>query len=245
MKPVRVFADSEAVAEEIARRWHHGAELAIKAKGVYSVVLSGGTTASKVYHRLASSLWTNKISWDIVHIFWADERCVSPESEESNYQTICRAFLNHVPIPEKNVHRIKGEKDPWKESTRYAQEIKDHMRLRNGQDVFFDWILLGVGLDGHTASLFPGQEKNLKSSNLCEVARHPETDQKRVTLTPAAIQRSTCITYHVIGQRKSEIVSELVSESPQNKKFPAAYITGEWYLDEFAASSLGPSENLS
>ena len=108
MKPVRVFADSEAVAEEIARRWHHGAELAIKAKGVYSVVLSGGTTASKVYHRLASSLWTNKISWDIVHIFWADERCVSPESEESNYQTICRAFLNHVPIPEKNVLRIKG-----------------------------------------------------------------------------------------------------------------------------------------
>ncbi len=245
MKLVRVFADSEAMAEEIARRWYHGAELATKAKGVYSVVLSGGTTASKVYHRLASPVWAKKISWDIVHIFWADERCVSPESKESNYQTIYQAFLNHVPIPEKNVHRIKGEEDPKKESTRYAQEIKDHLILRNTQDVLFDWILLGVGLDGHIASLFPGQEKNLKSSNLCEVVRHPETDQKRVTLTPAAIQRSTCITYHVIGQGKSEIVSELVSESPQNKKFPAAYITGEWYLDEFAASSLGPSENLS
>ena len=244
MKPVRVFADSEAMAEEIARRWHHGAKLATKSKGVYSVVLSGGTTASKVYHKLASPLWINKIPWDTVHIFWADERCVFPESEESNYQTICRAFLNHVPIPEKNVHRIKGEEDPEQESIRYAQEIKDHMILRNGQDVFFDWILLGVGVDGHTASLFPGQEKNLKSSNLCEVARHPETDQKRVTLTPIAIQRSTCITYHVIGQKKSETVSELVSESPQNKKYPAAHIAGEWYLDEVAASNLGPSENL-
>jgi len=238
MKSVRVFADSEAMAEEIARRWHHGAQAAAKAKSVFSVVLSGGTTAAKVYHQLASPLWINKIPWDIVHIFWADERCVSPESEESNYQTICRALLNHVSIPESNVHRMKGEEEPKEESIRYAQEIKDHMILRGQQDIFFDWVLLGVGADGHTASLFPGQEKFLKSSSLCEVARHPETNQPRITLTPYAIQRSTRITYHVIGQGKSNMVSALVAESPQCKNYPAAHIPGEWYLDAAAASRL-------
>ena len=237
MKPVRVFADSEAMAEEIARRWHHGAKVAAEAKSVFSVVLSGGTTASKVYHKVASPLWINKICWDAVHIFWADERCVSPESEESNYHAICRAFLNHVPIPKKNVHRIKGEEEPEKESVRYAQEIKDHMMLRGLQDVFFDWVLLGIGEDGHTASLFPGQEKLLKTSRLCEVARHPATDQTRITLTPSAIQRSTCIIYHVVGQEKSKIVSELVSSVPA-LNYPAAHIAGEWYLDEAAASGL-------
>ena len=120
----------------------------------------------------------------------------------------------------------------------YAKEIKDHMMVRNGQNIFFDWVLLGLGVDGHTASLFPGQEEFLKTSNLCEVARHPETNQTRITLTPSAIQSSTCITYHVIGQQKAEIVSELVLEPPQSKKYPAAHIPGEWYLDEASASSL-------
>ena len=240
MKLVRVFADSETMAEEIARQWHLKAQAAAKAKSVFSVVLSGAATASKVYRQLASPLWINKIPWDIVHIFWADERCVSPESEESNYQTLCHVLLNHVSIPENNVHRIKGEEEPEKESIRYAREIKDHMALRGGQDIFFDWVLLGVGADGHTASLFPDQEKLLKTPNLCEVARHPETNQTRITLTPCAIQRSASITYHVIGQGKSEIVSELVSDAP-TLNYPASHIPGEWYLDEPAASGLEPS----
>ncbi len=227
MKSVHVFADSEAMAEEIARQWHQGAKVASKANSVFSVVLSGGTTDAKVYHRLASPLWIIKIPRGIVHIFWADERCVSPESEESNYQTISRAFLNHIPIPEKNVHRIKGEEESEKESIRYAQEIKDHMILRNSETILFDWVLLGIGEDGHTASLFPGQEKLLKTANLCAVARHPDTDQTRDTLTPSAIQRSTRITYHVVGQEKSKIVSELVSGVPA-LNYPAAHIAGEW-----------------
>ena len=238
MQSVNIFSDSEEMAEEIARRWHRGAKIAAKVKGVFSITLSGGATPLKVYKKVASPLWVNKIPWDAVHIFWADERCVPLESEESNYQTICRAFLNHVPIPKKNVHRIKGEEEPEKESIRYAKEIKDHMMVRNDQNIFFDWVLLGLGIDGHTASLFPGQEDFLKTSNLCEVAKHPETNQTRITLTPAAIQRSACVTYHVTGQQKAEIVSELVLKPEKNKKYPAANILGEWYLDEAAAFEL-------
>ncbi|MBT5471885.1 MAG: 6-phosphogluconolactonase, partial [Nitrospina sp.] len=169
MKSVRVFADSEMMAEEIACRWYREAEIANKVKGVFSVVLSGGTTALKVYHKIASPLWVNKIPWKVVHVFWADERCVLPESQESNYQIILRTFLNHVPIPDENVHRIKGEEEPESESIRYAQEIKDHMILRNTRDTFFDWVLLGLGIDGHTASLFYGHEKIFKTPHLCEV----------------------------------------------------------------------------
>ena len=136
MQSLNIFSTPEEMAEEIARRWHRGAKMAAKVQGVFSVTLSGGATPLKVYKKMASPLWVNKIPWDAVHIFWTDERCVPPESEESNYQTICRAFLNHVPIPEKNVHRIKGEEEPEKESIRYAKEIKDHMMVRKGQDIF-------------------------------------------------------------------------------------------------------------
>ena len=238
MKSVHVFADSETMAEEIACRWYREADIASKVKGIFSVVLSGGTTALKVYQKIASPLWVNKIPWKVVHIFWADERCVLPESQESNYQIISRTFLNHVPIPDENVHRIKGEEEPESESIRYAQEIKDHMILRNARDIFFDWVLLGLGVDGHTASLFSGQEKIFKTPNLCGVTQHPETNQTRITLTPFTIQRSACVTYHVIGKKKAEIVSALVSKSNKNNKYPAANISGEWYLDQAAASKL-------
>ena len=243
MKPVRVFADSEAMAEEIARRWHHGAKMATKSKGVYSVVLSGGTTASKVYHKLASPLWINKIPWDTVHIFWADERCVSPEHEESNYLNIQRTFLNDIQIPGENVHRIRGEEEPSGESCRYEKEIIDHLMLRKDEEKLFDWVLLGLGSDGHTASLFSGQESLLDTQDLCAVVQHPVTGQKRITLTPYALNRSGSVTYHVIGSGKAAMVAELISEDSDDKRFFAGYIEGEWFLDTAAASKVNFSRH--
>ena len=136
------------------------------------------------------------------------------------------------------MHRIKGEEEPETESMRYAQEIKDHMALRNRQDTFFDWALLGPGIDGHTASLFPGQEKTLNTSNLCEGTWHSGTNQTRITLTPVIIRRSTCTTHHVLGEQKADIVSALVLKPEQNKNYPATNISGEWYLDKAAAYGL-------
>ena len=241
---VRVFSDPRAMGREIANRFCQGAGLAAKAKNIFSVVLSGGSTASKVYREAALLLRGKKILWERVHIFWADERCVLPDSVESNYQTISRSFLNDVPIPYNNVHRIKGEEDPETESIRYAQEIRDHLMLRNNKDVFFDWVLLGVGVDGHTASLFPGGDL-FQSRNICEVVRHPQTGQSRVTLTPMAIERSNRITYHVIGREKARIVSKLASPSPPGyEDYPAAQIPGEWFLDREAASNLRLGEKL-
>ncbi len=238
---MQIFTDLDALAEAMALRLQGEAQQAAKENRVYSLVLTGGATASVVYKRFATPRFADGIPWQSVHLFWTDERCVPPDNEESNFGTASHAFLNSISIPEENIHRMRGEADPAKESVRYDKEVRKHLVLRNASDQFFDWVLMGLGPDGHTASLFPGQEKLLQSPNLCEVARHPETDQKRLTLTPAAIQSSACVTYHVIGEKKAGLVSALVLKSAQNKKYPAAHVPGEWYLDEAAASGLESS----
>ncbi|SVD38069.1 uncharacterized protein METZ01_LOCUS390923, partial [marine metagenome] len=188
-----------------------------------------------LYGKLAEPKWRDRIPWKSVHIFFADERCVPPENEESNYGICCRVLLDHIAIPNSNIHRIRGEEDPVSESTRYAKEIQDHMIFRKGQGNFFDWVFLGVGTDGHTASLFPGQNI-INSPKLCEVARHPDTGQLRITMTPAAIKLSSRITYHCIGEEKSEIVFKLASDPSATNLYPASRIQGEWFLDRSASA---------
>jgi 6-phosphogluconolactonase len=237
MKPVRVFSSPEAMAIEIALQWYEQAGLMERGGSVFSIVLSGGSTAEKIYKQVAEQGNASRIDWHGVHLFWADERCVPPESEESNYGNCRRFLLDHIPIPKENIHRIRGEEDPSIESVRYSQEIQDHMLLRKGQAKLFDWTFLGVGSDGHTASLFSKQD-SLKSENFCEKVRHPQSDKIRITLTPFALRKSNRITYHAIGKEKAEIVSELVSEFSRKDSYPAAQVTGEWYLDREAASYL-------
>jgi 6-phosphogluconolactonase len=237
MSFVNVFPDSEAMALEIARQWYYGAHKASQKKNVFTIVLSGGATASKVYRKIGSSQWNDKMPWEVIHIFWADERCVPPKHEESNYFNIQRAFLENLPIPAENIHRICGETEPFSEAARYEKEILDHLALRNDAHKLFDWVLLGVGSDGHTASLFPGNEYLLDSPNICAVVEHPATGQKRITLTPYAINRSARVTYHVVGQDKATIVSDLIPKS-ELKRFPTGHIEGEWFLDRAAGSLL-------
>ena len=237
MKSVHVFPDSEELAEEIARSWCEQVKMAVNNCGTFSVVLSGGSQDPALYGRLTEHKWRGRIPWESVHIFFADERCVPPGDEESNYKTICGHLLSHIPIPEKNIHRMRGEDDPVEESVRYAEEIQNHLVLRKEKACFFDWIFLGVGLDGHTASLFSGH--NLENSNkLCETTEHPKTGQRRITMTPLAINNSRRITYHVIGKKKAEIVFKLATDPSASNIFPAAQIRGEWFLDKEAASRL-------
>jgi 6-phosphogluconolactonase len=238
MAAFRVFLDSESMAEEISTSWHDHIRHAIKTDDVFSVVLSGGNTASLVYRNLANLKSLESKYWERVHIFWADERCVSPEHEESNYLNIQRTFLNDIQIPKKNIHRIRGEEEPFNESLRYEKEIINHLALRKDKRNLFDWVLLGIGSDGHTASLFPGQESLLDTQNLCAAVEHPVTGQNRITLTPNALNRSGLITYHVIGSDRAVAVSNLVLEKSDSQEFPTGYIKGEWFLDTAAASKI-------
>lgn len=235
MKSIRVFQDSEAMSNELARCWHDQANQAANNQDEFSVVISGGSTAPILYGKLAEPEWQSRISWSVVHIFFADERCVPPDNEESNYKNIYNSLLRHIPIPKENIHRIKSEEDPKKEALRYAKEIQHHLNRKKTK--LFDWVLLGIGEDGHTASLFPGQ-CTLDSTNFCETTRHPDTGQPRITITPIAINNSARIIYHVIGDRKSEIVSKLTNCPSSKTNYPVSKISGELFLDKKAASKI-------
>ena len=130
MKSVHVFPDSEELAEEIARSWCEQVKMAVNNCGTFSVVLSVGSQDPALYGRLTEHKWRGRIPWESVHIFFADERCVPPGDEESNYKMICGHLLSHIPIPEKNIHRMRGEDDPIEESFRYAEEIQNHLVLK-------------------------------------------------------------------------------------------------------------------
>lgn len=237
MKSIRIFSDSETMAEEIAHCWCERAMQIANYQGVFSVVLSGGSAATILYGKLAEPEWKNRIPWKFVHIFFADERCVPPDNEESNYKNIYYHLLRHIPIPEENIHRIQGEVVPEKEALRYAKEIQNHRNLKKEKSNLFDWVFLGIGEDGHTASLFPN-ETTISSTKLCETARHPDTGQIRITMTPAAITKSARITYHVVGESKAEIIHEMISNPSARDEYPASKIHGEWFLDKKAASKI-------
>jgi len=235
---VCIFPDLDALAEAIAQRFCNEAKQAAKENRFFSLVLTGGRTAAKVYQWFIAPGFRDEIPWASVHLFWTDERCVPPESDESNFGMAHRTFLHAIPIPHENVHRIRGEEDPANEANRYSLEIRSHIILKKNGDHCFDWVLMGLGMDGHTASIFPGKENLINAPDLCGVVRHPQTKQKRITLTGLAFKQAACVTYHVIGLDKAGTISELISKSSKSRKFPAAHVPGEWYLDQAAASNL-------
>ncbi|SVE41348.1 uncharacterized protein METZ01_LOCUS494202, partial [marine metagenome] len=155
---VRIFPNSDTLAGAIALRFREEAKQAARENRLYSLVLTGGATAEKIYQKFAGVGFSNEIPWESVHLFWTDERCVSPESDESNFGTAYRAFLHAISIPEENIHRMRGEEDPLTEARRYSGEIQNYLALKGNPNHCFDWVFMGLGMDGHTASLFPGQE---------------------------------------------------------------------------------------
>lgn len=210
----------------------------IHTKDAYHCALSGGSTPKLLFDYLAKE-YADSPSWNNVHFYWGDERCVPPEDEESNYKMTKERLLDKVPIPEQNVHRVLGEADPKKEAARYGSELTAHIPVQNGLPVF-DLIILGMGGDGHTASIFPHQMELLTTKSICAVAQHPESGQHRVTLTGPVINAAREVAFLVTGQGKSEKVTEILNHSGNWKDYPAAHIELEngkviWYLDEAAA----------
>jgi 6-phosphogluconolactonase len=187
-----------------------------------SVCLSGGSTP-----KLLFSYWASNpvFDWSRVHFFFGDERCVSPDDPESNFGAADELFFQPAAVPQANIHRIRGEADPVLESIRYAEEIDSLVRNEN-QRPQFDLIMLGMGADGHTASIFPDQMQLMDSSRVCEVAVHPQTRQRRVTLTGDVIANAKRIAFLVTGQDKANTVATILNSERQPAQacqFPAAH----------------------
>lgn len=205
-----------------------------------TVALSGGSTPRQIFKYIAANE-KGKIIWNKVKLFWGDERCVGPEHDESNFKMTKENLLNHITIPAENVFRIKGENIPADEAKRYSAVVAESVKPINGLPRF-DIVLLGLGEDGHTASVFPGNEILFQSANICEAVVHPQTGQQRITLTGSVINNAAAIIFLVTGQGKASVVSRLLNNEAKST-LPAAFVkpvNGElqWLLDSNAASLL-------
>jgi 6-phosphogluconolactonase len=246
MKPlIRIFPTAGQLAEELASVLMQRIQ-AFKASGSnFNIMLPGGNTPRLLFGSLARKS-SKSTAWDHVRIFWGDERCVPPTDPESNYRMAKESLLDHCSIPEKNVHRIHGEDDPFTEARRYAGELRSVAVPALGNPVF-DMVLLGVGEDGHTASIFPDRMDLLHSSELCEVSVHPVTGQKRITVTGELIGDAAEVIFIVTGKNKAGVVAEILEKTEASGRYPAAHIrpaqgTLTWLLDRDAAIFLTDKE---
>jgi 6-phosphogluconolactonase len=232
---IRIFQSPADLAEEFATEIVSGIMTAFHKERHFTIALSGGTTPKILFSVLADD-FNGSIPWKNVHFFWGDERCVAPFDQQSNYKLAKQFLLDKINIPKANIHRIKGEDDPISESKRYAEEIKEFVKIKNGVPSF-DLILLGMGQDGHVASIFPGQTMLLDSEKICEVSQHPVTSQKRITLTGKVFNNAAELAFLVTGKSKAWVVSEILFKAKEADYYPAAHILPEngkleWLLDK-------------
>lgn len=205
------------------------------------IALSGGSTPKIVFDELATD-FHDTIDWNQVHLYWGDERCVPPNDSESNYKMTVDHLLSKIDIPEENIHRIYGENIPAEEALRYAEVLKSRLPHFEGVPQF-DLVILGMGDDGHTASIFPYNIHLWDSGNLCEVAVHPDSGQKRITITGKVINNAKKVAFLVTGDSKMEKVREIVAKTGNFRSYPASLVapnSGEldWFLDAAAAREL-------
>ncbi len=206
--------------------------------GALHVALSGGSTPQLLFDVLAAD-FKNKIDWTKLHFYWGDERCVPPGDPDSNFGMTKNHLFDHVAVPEKNIHRILGENEPLPEAGRYGREIEKNLPQANNLPCF-DLIILGLGTDGHTASIFPHQMELLQQKEICAVATHPDSGQKRVSLTGPVINNAREVAFLVTGAGKKEKIGEIMHQKGNWRSYPAAFVQPtdgklHWFMDEAAA----------
>ncbi|PID75420.1 MAG: 6-phosphogluconolactonase [Deltaproteobacteria bacterium] len=239
---LKIFSSPAAVVEALANEL-----LALSTGGGQRhISLSGGSTPKLWFELLARPPYAGGICWKNLHFWWCDERCVPPDAADSNFGVADKLLFSHINIPRKNLHRIRGEEPPEREVSRYSDEIDQYLPKNKAGYPVFDWIHLGVGGDGHTASLFPGQT-DYTDKNWITIARHPETGQRRISQTASLLAAGTRLTYLLLGNGKSAILAQMQKRIEDKAQlsdplpWPAARIRSidgitEWYLDQAAAS---------
>ena len=210
------------------------------AQDTVSVALSGGNTPQALFERIVK-LDKGTVDWNKLMVFWGDERCVPPEHTDSNFRSAQKSILIPLDIPEEHIFRMHGEAEPEKETERYSLILAKKLPLVNGFPQF-DLVLLGLGEDGHTASIFLGNNRLFATTQFCTVAKHPKSGQKRITLTGSVINHAAEVAFLVTGTPKAGIVAE-IARSPELVHYPAAKVapvSGKltWLLDKGAASGL-------
>jgi 6-phosphogluconolactonase len=235
MNALHVFPDPSTLAHAAAERFVELAQAAIDARRRFLVALAGGSTPRPVYRTLADEPFASRVDWTRVHVFWGDERCVPPDHPDSNYRMARESLLDHVPIPDPNVYRIKGEVVPDWAASSYEMELERVF----GPDGRLDLILLGLGEDGHTASLFPDTTVLEEEEYAVDALYLGKLGAWRVTLTLPVINAARHVLFLVTGEEKADVLARVRA----GEQLPAALVQPEagevtWLVDSDAASLL-------
>ena len=237
---IQVYSDSAAIVANVAERIHAAYQQSVDLGQMFSLFLSGGSTPKALHQLLASDQWRDAFDWKSVELYFGDERCVPPDSELSNYRMAKETLIDHIPIPLDNVYRMKGEIDPEQAAKEYGQMLKEKF-LDEGPDV----LLLGMGDDGHTASLFPGTLALYEENHRC-VANNvpydyiPAGTNWRITLTYPFINRSREVFILATGANKAKRIDEVLTTDEDINRLPIqgvkpanGHVT--WFMDVAAA----------
>ncbi len=241
----KVYRDSAALAEATAAFMAQEMVAAATQRGVARVAISGGNTPRATFDLLAAK-HASDVPWDKLQLFFVDERTVPPDDKDSNYRMTRESLLSKVPVPAANVHRIEGELPPEEAAARYEAELRNALRLEGAEVPVFDLLMLGMGDDGHTASLFPHTEALHEFMRLAVANRVPQKDTWRVTLTSPVINRARHVVFLIAGADKAAPLSHVMQGPYQPETYPAQLIrpTGgklTLLLDESAAANLPPA----
>jgi len=245
---IEVLPTPDALMHAAAERWVSAAAQAIEVSGRYAVALAGGSTPQSLYALLAADPYASAVDWSRVNVFWSDERCVPPDDPRSNYRMAREALLARVPILEENTFRIRGEDEPAAAAAAYERELREFFATHDGPPRLtpgsrFDLVLLGMGEDGHTASLFPGMAAPREGSPWVKVVHLPEGSMSRVTLTPGVIDAAAEIVFLVSGRAKAATLQRVLEGPYRPEALPAQIIAPRagrlrWLVDADAAANL-------
>ncbi|MBV9325227.1 MAG: 6-phosphogluconolactonase [Chloroflexi bacterium] len=242
MTAIRVLPDSAALADAAARQIVERAQAAIDAQGAFSIALSGGSTPRDLHQRLASAPLAQQVDWARVHVFFGDERCVPPDDAQSNYRMADETLLSRVPIPATQIHRMRGELPPNEAAAEYESQLKAFF---NSDPPRLDVILLGMGDNGHTASLFPGLSAVHEQRRWVVAENVPEVGMWRITLTPVVLNLGREVMFLVAGEAKASMLRQVLEGPYVPEEKPAQIVRptpGEviWLVDVAAAAKLSP-----
>ncbi len=255
-KPVTVtysiWPTPEGVALAAARLFSDAAIHAVTTRGIARIAISGGNTPKAMFTLLADPTqpFLDEVDWSKLQLFWVDERCVPPTDPESNFGMTEQVLLAKIPLPSENIFRMEGELDPEVAASRYETILRNTMKLEGAESPAFDLVLLGMGDDGHTASLFPHTDAINELGRLVVANHVPQKDTWRITLTSPVINQAREVVFLVEGEAKSIVLAEVLTGAQDPERLPSQLVRPSngklrFLLDEAAADNLpDPSNTL-
>lgn len=244
MPTIRVYDDAGALAQAAAAIFVEAARDVVARRGAFFVALSGGSTPRALFQLLAQPPYREQVDWSRTHVFWGDERCVPPNDPESNYRMAREALLFHVPIPAHQVYRMPGESaDPAAGAALYEMTMRRAFALAPGEQPRFDLILLGMGPDGHTASLFPHTEALRVRERLVVANYVSKLASTRITMTAPVLNAAATVAFLVAGSDKAAALAAVLEGPRDPETYPAQLVqpvhgTLYWLVDRAAAAGL-------